>query len=104
MLVRLGPGGRLDLHDLGLFALQQLVDLVHVLVGELLDAPLRRPLLVVADLAVADELLEVPEDVAAAVAFRVGSPRSIDQLDRCADCSRWRRPLAFCATTRVNKL
>src|SRR3954453_12953240 len=64
------PGGTcLDLHDVGLFALQEVVDLGHVLVGQLLDARLRGALFVVADLAVLDELLEVAHDVAAHVAY-----------------------------------
>src|SRR5207248_10374546 len=41
--------GALDLHDLGFFALQELVDPRGVLVRELLHPPLGRPLLVVAD-------------------------------------------------------
>src|SRR5690242_12963751 len=60
-----GSGARAsDLHDLGFLALQQLVDLVHVLVGELLDAILGAVLLVAADLAVVDELFEVVDRVA----------------------------------------
>src|SRR6187551_2887104 len=43
-----------DLHDLGLFVLHQVVDRLDVVVGELLHLLLRAPLLVVADLAVAD--------------------------------------------------
>ena len=58
------------LHDLGLFALQEVLDLRDVLVGELLDAILGAPLLVVADVAVLDELLEVVHDVAAHVSDR----------------------------------
>ena len=46
-----GPG--LNLEDLGFLALQELVDLGHVLVGELLHALLRAVLLVGADLALA---------------------------------------------------
>ena len=38
-----------DLHDLGFFALQQIVDPRDMLVGHLLDAPLGRALVVVAD-------------------------------------------------------
>src|SRR5918911_1098133 len=57
-----------DLHDLGFLALQEVVDLVHVVVRELLDAPLRRTLLVVAHVAVLHELLEVPHRVAPHVA------------------------------------
>src|SRR5690349_22755002 len=48
-----------NLHDLGCLALQQLVDLGDVLVGELLDLVLRPVLLVAPDLAVVDELLQV---------------------------------------------
>src|SRR6476646_11094927 len=42
----------LDLHDVGLFAFQEVVDLRHVLVGHLLHALLCGTLLVVADVAV----------------------------------------------------
>src|SRR5215212_6365740 len=48
-----------DLHDLGLFALQEVVDLRHVLVGDLLDGLLGAVLLVRPDVPVVDELLEV---------------------------------------------
>src|SRR5205085_4928907 len=58
----------LDLHDVGLFALQEVVDLRDVLVGHLLHARLGRPLLVVADVTVLDELLEVAHHVATHVA------------------------------------
>src|SRR5262249_48190188 len=47
----------LDLENLGFLALQQLVDLVHVVVGQLLRAFFGAPLLVVADVALADQLL-----------------------------------------------
>src|SRR5436190_8002810 len=57
-----------DLEDLGFLALQQLIDLLRVVVGELLDALLRAVLLVLADLALVDELLEVVDRVAADVA------------------------------------
>src|SRR5829696_2359605 len=60
-----GDGSDLNLHDLGLFALQKILDLRDVLVGQLLDAVLGAPLLVVPDVAVLDELLEVVHDVAA---------------------------------------
>src|SRR5579871_6386135 len=53
-----GRGKASYLHDLGFLALQKLVDLVDVIVGQLLHPRLGRPLLVVADVAVADELLE----------------------------------------------
>ena len=59
-----------DLHDLGLFALQQIVDLRGVLVGELLHAALGRALLVVSDVTVLDQVFEVPHHVAAHVADR----------------------------------
>src|SRR5262245_3077797 len=58
---------RLDLHDLRLFVLQEVVDLVHVVVGHLLHLPLGRPLLVVAHLAVPHQILEVPHHVPADV-------------------------------------
>src|SRR5688572_9655757 len=67
LTARLGPrraSRGSDLHDLVLFALEELVDPVHVLVRELLRAVLGAPLLVVADVAVADELLQVVHDVA----------------------------------------
>src|SRR5688500_4469215 len=57
-----------DFHDLCFFSLQELVDLVRVLVGELLDAILGAVLLVDAHLARTDELLQVMHDVAADVA------------------------------------
>src|SRR5919201_1591325 len=58
----------LDLEDLGFLALEELVDLLRVLVRELLDALLGAVLLVLADLALVDELLEVVDDVAPHVA------------------------------------
>src|SRR5579862_2261738 len=61
---------RSHLHDLGLFVLQQVFDLLDVLVGELLDAALRSALLVVADVAVSHELVEVAHHVAADVPHR----------------------------------
>src|SRR5437016_4550052 len=64
LAISVQPKWPLDLHDVGLFALQEVLDLGHVLVGELLHARLGRTLLVVADLPVLDELLEVPQDVA----------------------------------------
>src|SRR5476651_2333825 len=60
----------LDLHDVGLFTLQEVVDLLYVLVGQLLDAGLGRAFVVVTDLAVLDELLEVLHRVPADVANR----------------------------------
>ena len=62
------PRRRSDLHDLGFFVLQQLVDRVDVLVGELLHLFLGAVLLVGPDLARVDELLQVVHDVAAHVA------------------------------------
>src|ERR1043166_7603197 len=55
---------QLDLHHLGLFVLQQLVDVLRVLVGQLLDTALGPVLVVRADLAVVDELLQVSHGVA----------------------------------------
>src|SRR6185312_9981712 len=60
----------LDLHDLGFFALEQVVDLRDVLVRELLHAPLGRALVVVADVASASQLLEVLDRVAPDIAHR----------------------------------
>src|SRR5262249_21489006 len=59
---------RSHLHDLRFLVLEQLVDTGGVLVGELLYLRLRPALLVVADVAVADELLEMAHHVAADVA------------------------------------
>src|SRR3989442_2291075 len=59
-----------DLHDLRFFVFQQLVDRRGVLVGELLPLLLRAPLLVVADVAVLDELLQMVHQVAADVPDR----------------------------------
>src|SRR3954447_532201 len=64
-----GHGGS-DLHDFGFFALQEVVDLAHVVVRQLLDATLGGALLVVADVAVAHQLLEVTHRVAADVPDR----------------------------------
>src|SRR3954465_13747732 len=58
------PKWPLDLHDVGLFTLQEVLDLGHVFVGELLHTRLGGAFLVVADLPVLDQLLEVPQDVA----------------------------------------
>src|SRR5919197_1658298 len=74
-----------DFHDLGFLVLQELVDRLRVLVGELLHLVLGAPLLVVADLAVPDELLEVPHDVSAHVPDRhlavLGvAPHELDEL------------------------
>src|SRR6266540_1807025 len=64
-----GSGARraLDLEDLRFLALEQLVDLLRVLVGQLLDALLGAVLLVLPDLTLVHELLEVVHDVAADV-------------------------------------
>src|SRR5215203_3938532 len=59
-----------DLHDFRLFVLDQVVDRLHVLVGQLLHLLLAPPLLVVADLALAHELLQVLHHVSAHVADR----------------------------------
>src|SRR5204863_7850233 len=61
---------RLDLQDFGFLALQQLVDLVHVVVGELLRALLRPALLVVAHFPFANQLLQVLHQVATHVPDR----------------------------------
>src|SRR5262245_6580033 len=60
----------LDLHDLGFLVLQQLVDRLRVVIGQLLDAFFRTPLVVVAYLAVLAELLQVLHDVTAHVSHR----------------------------------
>src|SRR6266536_2263179 len=62
-----GSGARraLDLEDLRFLALEQLVDLLRVLVGQLLDALLGAVLLVLPDLTLVHELLAVVHDVAA---------------------------------------
>src|SRR5215207_1800735 len=72
-----------NLHDLGLFMPDQLVDRAHVLVSELLHLGLPTPLLVVADFAVLDQLLEVLQDVAADVSNRDFSVLAVttDELD-----------------------
>src|SRR5688572_14036676 len=59
---------RSDFHDLGLFHLQEVVDRLRVVVGDLLHLLLGAALLVVADLAVDDEFLEVLHDVTPDVA------------------------------------
>src|SRR2546423_8251065 len=56
------------LHDLRFFAFQEVVELVHVVVGQLLQALLGTMLLVRADVSPVDELLEVVHDVASHVA------------------------------------
>src|SRR5262249_2659447 len=53
------PEGAPDLHDFGFLVLQKLVDVLRVLVGQLLHALFRAPLVVGADLAVVDQLLQV---------------------------------------------
>src|SRR6185437_15511729 len=66
--VLFSPSGEgLHLHDLGFFALQEVVDLRDMLVGQLLHPALGGVLVVVADLAVLDQVLEVPHHVAADV-------------------------------------
>src|SRR4051794_1832997 len=60
----------LNFQDLGFLAFQELVDLVDVLVGELLCALLGAALLVVAGLALPNELLEVLHQVTADVPNR----------------------------------
>src|SRR4051794_23353169 len=59
-----------NLEDLLLFVLEQLVDLVDALVGELLECFLRAGLIIAADLALLLELAQVVHDVAAHVADR----------------------------------
>src|SRR5215208_5436878 len=59
-----------DLHDVGFFALQEVVDLADALVRELLHAALGGALLVVAHVPVPHQLLEVAHRVAADVAHR----------------------------------
>src|SRR5947209_1428274 len=59
---------RSNLHDLGFLVLEKVVDLLRVLVGELLDALLGTTLLVRADVAGVDELLQVLHRVAADLA------------------------------------
>ena len=66
---RFEVGGDLILH-FGFFVLHEVVDRLRVLVGQLLHLSLAAALLVVADLAVADELLEVLHHVAANVPDR----------------------------------
>src|SRR5581483_3466659 len=74
-----------DLHHFRFFALQQIVDLRDVLVGELLHARLGRALLVVADIALLHQLLEMLDRVAANVAhgdaaFLRHLPDHLDEL------------------------
>src|SRR3954470_23669962 len=59
-----GRAGGSDLQNLFFLALQQVVDLVGVVVGQLLHPFLGAVLLVAADLALVDELLQVVHDVA----------------------------------------
>src|SRR5881275_12100 len=56
--------GSLDLHHLRFLVLQELVDVLRVLVGQLLDAALGPVLVVGSDLALVDELLQVPHRIA----------------------------------------
>src|SRR5687767_9384217 len=59
---RFGARSASNLHDLRFLVLQKLVDVLRVVVGELLHLRLGTPFVVVADVPVAGELLEVPED------------------------------------------
>src|SRR5918992_116130 len=77
------PRGHSNLHDLGLFALQQVVDLGGVLVGQLLDSILGAMLLVSADFAVLRQLLQVVDRVPAHVAD--GDPPVLGELTDDAD-------------------
>src|SRR3954467_7590096 len=63
-----GRAGGSDLQNLFLFLLQEVVDLVRVVVGQLLHPFLGAALLVAANLALIDELLQVMHDVTADVA------------------------------------
>src|SRR5690606_4272991 len=63
-------GRRSDLEQLGLLVLEHLVDLGDVLLGELVELLLRPPGLVLADLALLDQLVEGVLGVAADVAHR----------------------------------
>src|SRR4051794_28089441 len=74
-----------NFHDLGFFAVQELVDVLRVLVGELLEAVLAAVLVVCADVAVVDQLLQVVHAVAADVAdgdaaFLGEMPHDLDEL------------------------
>src|SRR6266536_3891238 len=75
----------LDFEDLFFFPLQEVVDLVRVVVGQLLNALLGPVLLVASHLALVDELLEVVHDVAADVPDRDAAvlghlPGDLDEL------------------------
>src|SRR5579862_5947362 len=61
---------RSHFHDFGFLALQDLVDLRDVVVGELLDAALGGALLVVTDIAALDQCLEVLDRVTPHVSHR----------------------------------
>src|SRR2546426_86316 len=58
-----------DFEDLLLFVFQEFVDLVHAIVGELLERLLGAVLVVAADVAFLLQLAEVVHDVAAHVAY-----------------------------------
>src|SRR5438132_2028925 len=63
-------GGPSDLHDLRFFVLQQVVDRLRVLVGQLLHALLGAPLVVVADLVVLRQVLQMLHHVTADIPNR----------------------------------
>src|SRR4051812_1102966 len=74
-----------DLHDLGLFGLQRVVELGHARVGELLELLLGAALVVLAGLAGVLELAQVVHHVAADVADRHATllgdvPDDLDEL------------------------
>src|SRR5215213_8654985 len=77
---RFDAAGASNFHDFGFFVLHQLVDRLRVLVGQLLHLGLPAPLLVVADLAVLDQLLEMLHHVPADV-----PDRDLAVLTRLAD-------------------
>src|SRR5262249_12381316 len=62
--------GASDLHDLRFLVLQQLVERLRVVVGELLDTPFPAPFFIIADLAVLAELLQVVHGVPSNVSHR----------------------------------
>src|SRR5947208_1402703 len=62
-LISAGSERSSDLHDFGFLVLQELVDRLRVRVGQPLHLLLGAALVVVADVAVADELLEMPQRV-----------------------------------------
>ena len=82
---RIRPAEVSDLHDLLFLLLQEIVDPVDVLVGQLLEPVLRTPFLVVANVTVAHQLLQVvhavPPDVAYGdPAFLGEVPHDLDEL------------------------